>query len=63
MKNKEDIARKVKRMIEEDRQRELVKYKKEGSAAWITLNRPEKLNTWDFPGQGGVSGSILQRLG
>ena len=29
-------------------------YKKEGNIARITFNRPEKLNSWDFPGQGGM---------
>ncbi len=29
-------------------------YEKEGSVARVILNRPEKLNAWDFPGQGGM---------
>lgn len=29
-------------------------YKKEGAIAEITLNRPEKLNVMDFPGDGGI---------
>jgi enoyl-CoA hydratase len=29
-------------------------YQKDGNIARITFNRPEKLNSWDFPGQGGM---------
>ena len=31
-----------------------VLYEKEGAAVRITMNRPEKLNAFDFPGQGGI---------
>ena len=31
-----------------------VLYEKEEAVARITLNRPEKLNVFDFPGQGGI---------
>ena len=31
-----------------------VLYEKEGAVAKVTLNRPEKLNVFDFPGQGGI---------
>ncbi|MFQ5826649.1 MAG: enoyl-CoA hydratase/isomerase family protein [Dehalococcoidia bacterium] len=29
-------------------------YQRDGNIARITFNRPEKLNSWDFPGQGGM---------
>ena len=34
---------------------EKIIYEKDGNIGRITLNYPEKLNTWDFPGQGGMS--------
>lgn len=37
-------------------------YEKEGSAVRITLNRPEKLNTWDFPGQNGIMDEFYSAL-
>ena len=30
-------------------------YEKDGNVAKITLNYPDKLNVWDFPGQGGLT--------
>ncbi len=39
-----------------------VLYKKERNTATITLNRPEKLNTWDFPNQGGLSDDFYAAL-
>jgi len=38
-------------------------YKKEGNIATITFNRPEKLNTWDFPGQSGLTDAFYSALG
>ena len=32
----------------------LVLYEKEGAVVRITFNQPEKLNAFDFPGQGGI---------
>ncbi|MDP6549887.1 MAG: enoyl-CoA hydratase/isomerase family protein, partial [Dehalococcoidia bacterium] len=39
-----------------------VLYEKEGQAARITLNRPEKLNVIDFPGQGGILDNFYDAL-
>ena len=40
-----------------------VLYDKEGAVARITMNRPEKLNAFDFPGQGGLLDDFLRRAG
>jgi enoyl-CoA hydratase len=40
-----------------------VLYEKEGQAVRITLNRPEKLNVIDFPGQGGILDNFYDALG
>jgi enoyl-CoA hydratase len=39
-----------------------VLYEKEGQAVRITLNRPEKLNVIDFPGQGGILDNFYDAL-
>ena len=39
-----------------------VKYEKEGEIAKITLNRPEKLNVMDFPGDGGIFDEFMAVL-
>jgi len=39
-----------------------IKYDKAGSAVTITLNRPDELNTWDFPGQGGLMDDFYSAL-
>jgi enoyl-CoA hydratase len=40
-----------------------VLYDKEGAVARITMNRPEKLNAFDFPGQGGLLDDFYAALG
>ncbi len=40
-----------------------VLYDKEGAVARITMNRPEKLNVFDFPGQGGILDDFYAALG
>jgi enoyl-CoA hydratase len=37
-------------------------YQREDNIATIMLNRPEKLNTWDFPGQGGMHDEFFSAL-
>ncbi|MDY6836053.1 MAG: enoyl-CoA hydratase/isomerase family protein [Chloroflexota bacterium] len=37
-------------------------YKKDGNIVRITLNYPEKLNVWDFPGQGGLTDQFYSVL-
>ena len=37
-------------------------YEKEGATASVTLNRPEKLNAIDFPGQGGICDDLYAAL-
>lgn len=37
-------------------------YQKDGEIARIILNRPEKLNAMDFPGQGGVQDEFMKAL-
>jgi len=37
-------------------------YEKDGAIARITLNRPEKLNVIDFPGQGGICDDLYAAL-
>lgn len=39
-----------------------VLYEKDGAIARITMNRPEKLNTIDFPRQGGINDDIYAAL-
>ena len=43
-------------------QYETVIYEKEGNIAQITLNHPEKLNVWPFPGQGGLTDDFQAAL-
>lgn len=40
----------------------LVLYEKQGNIGRITFNRPEKLNAWDFPGQGGLCDAFYGQL-
>ena len=40
-----------------------VLYAKDGAIVRITLNRPEKLNVFDFPGQGGILDNFYAALG
>ncbi len=40
-----------------------VLYDKEGAVARVTMNRPEKLNAFDFPGQGGLLDDFYAALG
>ncbi len=37
-------------------------YEKEGEIARIIFNRPEKLNAFDFPGQGGIQDDFIKAL-
>lgn len=37
-------------------------FEKKGSLAWITLNRPEKLNAIDWPGQEGICDDFFDAL-
>jgi enoyl-CoA hydratase len=37
-------------------------YEKEGAVARIIFNRPEKLNAFDFPGQGGLQDDFIKAL-
>ena len=37
-------------------------YEKDGNVATIVMNRPEKLNTWDWPGQGGLTDDFSKAL-
>ena len=39
-----------------------VVYEKEGEIAKITLNRPDKLNVMDFPGDGGIFDDFMAPL-
>ncbi len=32
-----------------------INVEKKDNIAWIIFNRPDKLNSWDFPGQGGIT--------
>ena len=43
-------------------QGKLVLYEKEGNVGRITLNYPERLNSWDFPGQGGLTDQFYETL-
>ncbi len=35
---------------------------KKDHIAWIIFNRPDKLNSWDFPGQGGITDEFQEAL-
>ena len=41
---------------------EHVLYEKQGAIIRITMNRPEKLNAMDFPGQGGLLDQFYEAL-
>ena len=40
-----------------------VLYEKEGAVVRVTMNRPEKLNAFDFPDQGGILDDFYAALG
>jgi enoyl-CoA hydratase len=41
---------------------QLINYESKGEIAWITFNKPDKLNVMDFPGDGGIFDEFMSVL-